>query len=363
VQNACDRARVTHAHLSDSAATGIVETVRFDYPASTMPVSKSSNITDFFKPFSQPRQPKRPLPEDDLHQSQPSRRSRSSTPPSYQRPLPIRSCENTPSKPRAKGHDLLPQNAALDASTENAITDQLPFFSSQGPILASSQRVVKNGEVVVTNSDDEGTDSDASLGDIDELLRARRPPAEQVSSPLTELDSIVSTPGRQSSPDYETATTTVRRSTRWISSVKKPTASEELPNAPKYKFDLESLVKQSKKDEILEEGMAKARDLLATLEQVEASPAAEESRNANRKGPVDAELIVSMINKESDENDTKRLMLAIERTEALQQDLSWSFFEDEQQTLDNEPDPFSDAASERWNGILNRRLIRSLGLQ
>ncbi len=318
----------------------VVEDVRLDYPIRTMPVYKSSNITDFFKPFSQPRQAKRPFPEDDIQHFQPSRKSRSSTPPSFQRPLPIRSCENTPSKPLARVDDL-------------SVTDQLPLPSSQGPILTSSQRVVKNGEVVVTNSDDEGSDSDASLGDIDELLRARRPPAEQVSSPLTEPDSTVLTPDRQSSPEHEAATTAIRRSARGINAVKKPTAGEELPVTPKYRFDLESLVKQSKKDETSEEGMARARSFLATLEKVEASAATEEGKNANRKGPLDAGLIASVMNKESDENDTKRLMLAIERTEALQQDLSWSFFEDEQQTSGNEPEPFPHATCEKWNGILN----------
>lgn len=215
--------------------------------------------------------------------------------------------------------------------------------------------MVKNGEVVVTNSDDEGSDSDASLGDIDELLRARRPLAEQVSSPLTEPDSAVLTPDRQSSPELETATAAIRRSARGINAVEKRTAGEELPNTPKYKFDLESLVKQSKKDETSEEGMAKARSLLATLEQVEASAATEEGKNTNKKWPLDAGLIASVMNKESDENDTKRLMLAIERTEALQQDLSWSFFEDEQQTSGNEPETFPHATSEKWNGILNGR--------
>lgn len=213
--------------------------------------------------------------------------------------------------------------------------------------------MVKNPELVVTNSDDEGSDSDASLGDIDELLRARRPPAEQVSSPLTEPDSTVLTTDRQSSAEPEIASTAIRRSGRGINAVKKPTAGGELPNAPKYKFDLESLVKQSKKDETSEESMATARNLLASLEQVEASPTAEEANNANRKGPVNAGLVASVMNKESDENDTKRLMLAIERTEALQQDLTWSFFEDEQQTLANQPDPFPHSISERWNGILH----------
>lgn len=213
--------------------------------------------------------------------------------------------------------------------------------------------MVKNGEIVVTNSDDEGSDSDASLGDIDELLRARRPAAEQVSSPLTEPDSTISTPERQSCAKPETATTAFRRSGRGINVVKKPTAGGELLYAPKYKFDLESLVKQSKKDETSEKSMATARNLLASLEQIEASPTAEEGINVDRKGPVNAGLIASVMNKESDENDTKRLMLAIERTEALQQDLNWSFFDEEQQTLDDQPDPFPHAISERWDGILN----------
>lgn len=322
-----------------------------------MPVYKSSSITDFFKPFSQPRQPKRPLPDDDIPQSQPSRRSRSSTPQNLPWLLPIRSCENTPTKPHAKIDDLSVHEAEPDASAQgspggsasssgnllealdkNAVTDQLPLLCSQGPILASSQRVVKNGEVVVTNSDDEGSDSDASLGDIDELLRLRRPPVEQVSSPLTEPDSTILTPDWHSSPKHEAEATITRRRPRGSNAVKKPTMDEDLPM--KYKFDLESLLTRSKEDEVLEEGMTKARNLLASFEQEEICEHGAEGKTANRNGPVDAELVASVMTKDNDENDAKRLMLAIERTEAFQQDLSWSFFENDYETPDDDPAPF-----------------------
>ena len=339
-----------------------------------MATYKSSNITDFFKPFAQPRQPKRPMPDNDIEQFQPPRKSRSTTPKNSQDSLPIRSCDNTPSRTLAGAAAPPSQRSSLDAPTESyrdqaadnanddareitekAAAEHLPPFSSQGPVLTSSQRVVKNGEVVIKNSDDEGSDSETSLGDIDELLRSRRP-LEPVSSPLTEPDSTSLTPVQQSSPNFRPDFTTSRR-TRGSNPVEKYTARQELPAAPKYKFDLESLIKRSKKDELSEEGMARARNLLEALEQREALPTGKKDENADRKGVVDTELVASVMKDHGDEHDTKRLMLAIERTEALQQEHSWSFFENEQETSGIALAAFPHARMEQWQGVLSGSFV------
>ena len=326
-----------------------------------MSTYKKSAITDFFKPFSQPPQPKRPHPDEDSLQSQP-RKSRSVTPNGFSGPLPIRSCDNTPSKAVAKPTS---PDAHLNASMERApgqVADAenstlISFSSSQGPVITSSQRVVKNGGVVVTNSDDEGSDTDASLGDIDELLRLRRQPPEQISSPLTEPDSPILTPSLSSSPkpkpglDLEPGATTARR-TRGSKSVGKYSELNSLPRAPKYKFDLDCLVKRSEKDEISAEGITKAKNLLATLDQDGCSATAKRDVSVMRN-PVDPGLVASVMKEQGDENHAKRLMLAIERTEALQQNLSWSFFEEETEDTDVEQTASLGACLGSLDGVLS----------
>ena len=332
-----------------------------------MPTYQKSTITNFFKPFSQPPQPKRPHPDEDSLQSQP-RKSRSVTPKGFPGSLPIRSCDNTPSKPIAAPTS---PDAHLNASTERApdqVTDAITstlisFPSSQGPVITSSQRVVKNGGIIVTNSDDEGSDTDASLGDIDELLRLRRQPLEQISSPLTEPDSTILTPSLSSSPkpkpglDLEPEATTARR-TRGSKPVGKYSDLNTLPLAPKYKFDLDFLVKRSEKDEISAEGITKAKNLLATLDQDGCSATAKRDVSFVRN-PVDPGLVASVMKEQGDEKEAKRLMLAIERTEALQQDLSWSFFEEETEDTDVEQTASLDAGLGSLDGVISGTSFRA----
>lgn len=326
-----------------------------------MPTYKNSNITDFFKAY------KRPLPEDEDSQSQPARKSRSSTPPNVLGSLPIRSCENTPSKRRANVADLPavqkdynaptqcrpdPGDAiisnGIEALDDRDVTEQLPFPSSQGPIPTSSQRVVKNGEAMVTNSDEEGSDTDESLRDIDELLRARRPPPEPVSSPLTEPDSSILTPTQQSTPAPEPDTAIRNRRTRGTNASARSASQANLSRKPKYKFDLASLVKQAQTDGASEEGIAKARSLLATLEANDETATAKEDRNVKKPAHIDAGLVASVMKDRNEDYDATRLMLAIERTGALQQDSSWSFFEESEEASDAESQDFPDSGMAAW---------------
>ena len=212
---------------------------------------------------------------------------------------------------------------------------------------------------MVTNSDDEGSDTDTSLGDIDELLRLRRQPPEQISSPLTEPDSSISTPSvRSSSGSEPEADITVHVRTRRRNLVNKQSSLRQSSDAPKYKFDLGSLVKRCQKDEACEEGIARARSLLATLERKDTSALAQDGGHLDEKRRVDADLITFAMKQQGDDSDTKRLMLAIERTEALEEDLSWSFFENDNETSDVHSEACTDAKPKSWHGALGGMTVR-----
>lgn len=338
-----------------------------------MPTYKSSNITDFFKPFAQSRQSKRPPPDEDLQQFHPSRKSRSTTPQLFQSSLPIRSCENTPSKPRADDANASSPVADINASAQSkptnpvdtlactALVKQLVPPSSQGPNPTSSQRVTKNSEVFITNSDDEGSDTDASLGDIDELLRSRRRLPGQLSSPVKEPDVNTVAPSSDLPPEVEpdpVPDLSKGRRTRRRNGGRQP-VRETFLHVPRYEFDLRSLIKRSQQDEVFEDGLTRARDLLANLERDGASAAAAENENLGGEARVDAGFIASAVREKCEENDAKRLLLAIQRTEALQEDLSWSFFDDDKEASDLEIATFPAVIRDGFHGILSGISIAS----
>lgn len=292
---------------------------------------KPSSITDFFKPFAQPRQNKRPLPSDDPQESIAIRPSPGVKLQSNGDKIKQQKKKATLQEESKRTLPTDSQNDALNVQQPFQGADDVPTkteafpsanssdsFGSQGPVLTSSQRVVKNGEVMVTNSEDEASDSDDSLDDIDELLASKK--AAEKSSPPTEpelpLPKIVSDNGNERSR--------TRRKTRGAFVADERTPA---PPLPKYKFSLESLVRQSKSYVELETQTAKARMLLQSLEQPR-NTVTDGRKNVTDKGSkINEELVVSVMQQHREEGDVGKLMTAIERTEALYQGVSWSFFD------------------------------------
>ena len=291
---------------------------------------KPSSITDFFKPFAQPRQNKRPLPSEDPQESIAIRSSRGFK-------LQFHGDKIKQQKEVIVQEE--PKGNLITDSQNDALNVQQPLeganilctkaetfpganssdsFESQGPVLISSQRVVKNGEVVITNSEDEASGSDDSLDDIDDLLASIK--AAENSTPPT--DPELPLPKTESNNGNERSRT--RRKPRGTVIANERTPA---PPLPKYKFSLESLVKQSKKYEELETQTAKARILLQSLEQPRNTIIGRRNK-VSEKGPkINEEMVVSVMQQHGEEGDVGKLMTAIERTEALYRGKSWSFFD------------------------------------
>lgn len=322
-------------------------------------MSKNLNITDFFKQLARSQVTKRPLQDDDLNNAR-SRKSRSYT--SKRRHSP----ENKPTDQVAspislqQGSTPDPTSPPLRDSTmtskqgtpkenlagsdgqlpEKSLNDQLASMDpsgSQGRLLTSSQRVVKNGEVVIRNSDDDESDSGSSLDDIDHLLRSRGLQNPAVSPPLTELGSSTpylterSSPEELGSPKPRTRATTKTKDASHRPTVVRP---------PKYKFDLSSLVQRSVKSETMEASIIMARKTLESIEQQKASKANRASEAWPQDDKIDEGLISSVFKTRSESNEVERLITAIQRTEALQQEKSWSFFETEEDDMLFKQPPF-----------------------
>ena len=230
--------------------------------------------------------------------------------------------------PVVPGNALNVQHAQLDGVNDEVTktetfpsTNSSPILGLQGPILTSSQRVIKSGEVMIRNSEDEASNSDSSLADIDDLLASKK--AAEKSSPLTEPEL----PSPQIDIYNSCDRSRTRRKAKSTAIADNLRRTTPLPVIPKYKFSLESLIKQSKKYEESETQTSKARVLLQSLEQEKDNAIDGGTGILDEGSKVNEELVASVMQQHGEGEDVGRLMTAIERTEALYQGKSWSFFE------------------------------------
>ncbi len=298
-------------------------------------MQRSSSITDFFKPFAQPRQHKRPLPHDDSRESRAIRPSpgvkleveeAKAMGQEKQATVLEESCGNLPAHIR---DDTLDAQDA-QSSGVNELSNKARMspnmngpdpLGSQGPVLTSSQRVVKNGEVMIRNSEDEASDSDSSLDDIDDILASKKPagnafPPTDLEIPILNLENKS---GREGSR--------TRRKTRGTASAEESSRLPALPVMPNYIFSLDSLVKQSKNHKESDTQTAKARLLLQSLEQQEYTTSDGGTRISDKGAKVNEDLVASVMKQHDEDEGVGRLMTAIQRTEALYQGRAWSFFD------------------------------------
>ncbi|KAI9688181.1 MAG: hypothetical protein M1822_001687 [Bathelium mastoideum] len=226
-----------------------------------------------------------------------------------------------------------PTNLNQAQKNSNATTSStLNSFSSISSLTppASGRRINKNGEEAVPNSDSEDGDSDSSLEDIDEIMARQK-----ATSTLASFQGKRNVQGLAGSafpaaPRLQSATSR--------SKTGKVTKSER-----SYQWNLSSLVHQSNSDSAAKERIERAQNVLEAENEkarkdTEARKKAEEGQ-AQENGAIDEAYFASIVDDSDAEEDPQRVMAAIRRTEALQQDLAWHFFKDEPTVL-SERDPF-----------------------
>ncbi|KAL8972312.1 MAG: hypothetical protein Q9183_000618 [Haloplaca sp. 2 TL-2023] len=302
------------------------------------------SIIDFFRPFGPPRPEKRPSSNEPSDDPRPSQRSRSTTPkaekvpvgkneavPAVSRALPLISSQSSsltplstpiqsPSTSETFSNDkanasLLPLNNALPDQSHASNDSDL-----QGIVGSSSQRIVRNGEVIIKDSDEERSDSEISLEDLEDLIAPRRP--APASLPPIEPDQ----PSLPSPPT--TRSTGLKGRKGKSNSAFAFTADSPIPatNVPRYKFSLDALVKQRDQDEASRLSIENSRLVLDTLGE-------QETEETVPKPPaLDEDLLAKIIKTSNDEDSPSmdKLLAAMQRTEALHQEMRWSFFRPEQ---------------------------------
>ena len=286
---------------------------------------KFRNITDFFKPSSQPAHPtKRPRPEEEDEHVEDSivlARPGLKSPKTHGPPSPEQhTLEDSPTSSALTsiGSDssvdcpsaVSTRTLGIQTAPATTHTQSSGSHTSHGPVLLSSQRVTRHGQTVIKNSDDESV-SDESLEDLDEILSIRR--TAHISSPLTE-------------PDLPTVPSTTRSKLRIRRGRPSKNPNTPSPVVPQYTFSLDTLVAHAVQDDATEADVVEARHLVASLDQRRAALEAKVG-NGHAEASVDKKLLTTIVSHGGDNENIDRLMHAIERTEALQVQKSWSFFD------------------------------------
>ncbi|KAI4111820.1 MAG: hypothetical protein LQ339_000279 [Xanthoria mediterranea] len=321
------------------------------------------SIADFFKPFTFARHDPPPPTDLEAENPKPSQRSRSCTPQSQAPPGAEQAETSNPATVLPEASSQSSILSSLYGSTPNAPEDlltgpvKLPivpsansasdpsfgadFGGSQATIIPSSQRIIRNGQVVIKDSDDERSDSEVSLEDLDDLIAPRKPSSIPNPSSQNEIPSHQPAASR---PTTNIKSANKRRSGSKHASTTHRSAAET--KLPAYKFSLDALIKKSQNYEDSRESIQDARQLLESLE--EQKPVGIATSNTG----LDKDLLASVIRKTDDETDMGRLMAAIERTEALHQAETWSFFDGGLETVELEPLECPSIADQYWQPIL-----------
>jgi hypothetical protein len=298
------------------------------------------DIASFFKPFAQTIPAKRPPPshEDDqvvyiatkpkptdLRTPQSGSRFKNVASSPYRSPIgpdsggsvkiPIRS-----PRPKALQEPVASFSSRLSAQYKGLPAQRrIKDVKSPGPsqqalsfanLPTSTQSVFEGGKVVaVRSSDDDDSDSLSSLDDI--LGRRKSETATSSSSPI-ELDA----------DEYEAER--IRTIFRFTSGRSQPLVGRdklrELYSKEKdHKVDIGSLMVDHIDDQEVEGNVAKA------IQGYEASK--QEEERSRVQGDINQNLLAAVMAGAPAESDgISRLMSAVERTEALNIDRSWSFF-------------------------------------
>ncbi|KAJ5166121.1 uncharacterized protein N7482_004902 [Penicillium canariense] len=209
------------------------------------------------------------------------------------------------SKPSLRSaSDSRPESFALEAfapdqSYLRADTESIGPPSSLSGSFNASQRIVKDGKEVVISSDGEDTDSVASLEDPDALFAPKtKPKPKNAGGPAAKAYQ----------PDKALLA--------------------KLSAPKKYKHTIESLVHDAVDDNEMEANVAKARAAF-----VQSQQNGDQSGMGGSKKGLNEGMLVSAFGDDGDEGPSlRRLMEAVRRTEALEQDRAWRFFDQSQMT-------------------------------
>jgi hypothetical protein len=211
-------------------------------------------------------------------------------------------------------------------------------------IPTSGQTVVKDGKVVaVKSSDDEDSDSLSSLDDI--LGRNRRDVPTESSSPPDVDDEDLEAQRAQTLHIFSNG-----RSTALVGRVK---LRELTSKANGINFDISRLVEDHFDDEEVEANVTKAK---------QGYQASEEQERLKKQNTIDRNLLTSVVGNQESGDNFQRLLNAVERTEALTTEHTWSMFRSSpflEESVSTPPFPKSAIEPHSWCDCLTEAFSRN----
>ncbi|KAH0208579.1 hypothetical protein KCU86_g7973, partial [Aureobasidium melanogenum] len=236
-----------------------------------------------------------------------------SSPPLYHAPIsriprelsPLTSPESSPSPP-SPPPTIPKKQPAMDPSVSSSSLSSLPISSQ-----SSSKRIIRDGMLAVTNSDSDSIDADSDpLDDIDELIRRKR---LKMTPPTTSSE----TPQRPSTSARELRSSTRRDRT---SSSKSKLVQ---PNRKKYKFSMASLVASHNKDA---KSIQKIQEYEEEYRQ-EMDLTARQEHELRQASDMNAEEFAAYLQVDDGDDETReRVVRAIERNDVLEKNVQYPFF-------------------------------------
>jgi hypothetical protein len=191
--------------------------------------------------------------------------------------------------------DKRPESSAPAQSFES-----IPLPSSLNGSFNASQRILKGGKEVVISSDGEDTDCASDLEDPDVLFALD-----------SKAKKAVLPPPKRYQPNKSL-----------LAQLSKP---------KKYKYTIDALVHDAVDDNEMEANVAKAKATFEQLQQTGADGGGG-GGGGSKKG-LNEGMLASALGDDTDEGPgLQRLMDAVRRTEALEQNRTWRFFDDGQMT-------------------------------
>ena len=210
-------------------------------------------------------------------------------------------------------------------------------------------------EMVTPSDDDDDGDSDGSLPSPSKILATGGPITK--STPLTDVGGSISATGSpstlrgsatiQRSPDTSPRRDFMKHKSRsrrdekgrslspkkqWrisrtfggLRSRRDAAISPTVLQQQSYKFDLRSLVQQSESDNLSRQ---QRNETLRAFDDHDHNSKASSALLGDREKDQDTALLASVVHDNGDEQSVDRVLLALQRTEAFQQEKRWSFFQ------------------------------------
>jgi hypothetical protein len=176
--------------------------------------------------------------------------------------------------------------------------------------ISSSQRVIKHGREIVISSD--GDDTDSSLESAEDLLK-----------------KFMNSGGTTEKKVEAAAEEPILHPRKRLGLNSTDRSNIPYTLSPKYKFSLDSLVTDAVDDDETEAGVARAKSAFEKRSSLSTGTPTGAS-DGGRSRELCEDVLASAISDGGDDgNCLQRVLDAVRRTEALEQENSWSFFQEQ----------------------------------